>query len=210
MSAVGLGSLSILACSPPRAASMVAISLPSGLRAAWSIARCLPRHRYALRRVALLRVKCAHLRRVEPAKAETIQLRVARRCFERDHHRTGVVVPHRAHPDLLGCLLLRLHLVRLLCGLGHLTSRSLLLGTRCRHHGLNHRALRLHLARCRHRLAHLRSPPERLYARGRSNPRFCLNRERRHGLVGPQGDGLAVGLGCSARVLLRAVPQALS
>eukprot|EP00964_Phaeocystis_antarctica_P140941 scaffold105880_cov54-Phaeocystis_antarctica.AAC.1 len=39
MSAVGRGSLSALACSPPRAASMVAISLPSGLRAAWSIAR---------------------------------------------------------------------------------------------------------------------------------------------------------------------------
>eukprot|EP00964_Phaeocystis_antarctica_P109699 scaffold74140_cov66-Phaeocystis_antarctica.AAC.4 len=32
----------------------------------------------------------------------------------------------------------------------------------------------------------------------------------RTGLVGPQGDGLAVGLGCSARVLLRAVPNALS
>eukprot|EP00964_Phaeocystis_antarctica_P010635 scaffold5850_cov61-Phaeocystis_antarctica.AAC.13 len=31
-----------------------------------------------------------------------------------------------------------------------------------------------------------------------------------HGLVGPQGDGLAEGLGRSARVLLRGVPQALS
>eukprot|EP00964_Phaeocystis_antarctica_P044808 scaffold25766_cov58-Phaeocystis_antarctica.AAC.2 len=32
----------------------------------------------------------------------------------------------------------------------------------------------------------------------------------RHGLVGPQGDGLAVGLGCFAPVLLRGVPNALS
>eukprot|EP00964_Phaeocystis_antarctica_P089043 scaffold56739_cov66-Phaeocystis_antarctica.AAC.4 len=34
--------------------------------------------------------------------------------------------------------------------------------------------------------------------------------EVRRGHVGPQGDGLAVGLGCSAPVLLRGVPQALS
>eukprot|EP00964_Phaeocystis_antarctica_P043986 scaffold25251_cov65-Phaeocystis_antarctica.AAC.4 len=32
----------------------------------------------------------------------------------------------------------------------------------------------------------------------------------RHGVVGPQGDGLAEGPGCSAPVLLRAVPRALS
>eukprot|EP00964_Phaeocystis_antarctica_P010209 scaffold5604_cov78-Phaeocystis_antarctica.AAC.1 len=80
----------------------------------------------------LVRVKRAHLRRVEPAEAETIQLRVARRCFERDHHRAGVVVPHRAHPYLLGCLPLRLHLVRLLCGLGQLASRRSLLACSAR------------------------------------------------------------------------------
>eukprot|EP00964_Phaeocystis_antarctica_P099745 scaffold65545_cov56-Phaeocystis_antarctica.AAC.2 len=34
--------------------------------------------------------------------------------------------------------------------------------------------------------------------------------EVRAGLVGPQGDGLTVGLGCFAHVLLRGVPRALS
>eukprot|EP00964_Phaeocystis_antarctica_P017359 scaffold9589_cov52-Phaeocystis_antarctica.AAC.1 len=38
----------------------------------------------------------------------------------------------------------------------------------------------------------------------------CAEVEVRHGLVGPQGDGLAVGLACFAPVLLRAVPRALS
>eukprot|EP00964_Phaeocystis_antarctica_P103345 scaffold68635_cov56-Phaeocystis_antarctica.AAC.2 len=38
----------------------------------------------------------------------------------------------------------------------------------------------------------------------------CTEVEVRQGLVGLQGDGLAEGLGCSARVLLRAVPHALS
>eukprot|EP00964_Phaeocystis_antarctica_P021068 scaffold11657_cov58-Phaeocystis_antarctica.AAC.3 len=37
----------------------------------------------------------------------------------------------------------------------------------------------------------------------------CTEVVVRHGLVGPQGDGLTVGLGFSARVLLRTVPQAL-
>eukprot|EP00964_Phaeocystis_antarctica_P024164 scaffold13542_cov58-Phaeocystis_antarctica.AAC.2 len=38
----------------------------------------------------------------------------------------------------------------------------------------------------------------------------CTEVVVRRGLVGPQGDGLAVGLGCFAVVLLRAVPRALS
>eukprot|EP00964_Phaeocystis_antarctica_P017678 scaffold9782_cov58-Phaeocystis_antarctica.AAC.3 len=37
----------------------------------------------------------------------------------------------------------------------------------------------------------------------------CTEVVIRLGQVGPQGDGLAVGLGCFARVLLRAVPRAL-
>eukprot|EP00964_Phaeocystis_antarctica_P149698 scaffold116913_cov57-Phaeocystis_antarctica.AAC.2 len=32
----------------------------------------------------------------------------------------------------------------------------------------------------------------------------------RRGLIGPQGDGLTIGLGCFARVLRRGVPHALS
>eukprot|EP00964_Phaeocystis_antarctica_P010249 scaffold5631_cov55-Phaeocystis_antarctica.AAC.1 len=38
----------------------------------------------------------------------------------------------------------------------------------------------------------------------------CTEIEVRHGLVGLQGDGLAEGPGCSAQVLLRAVPDAFS
>eukprot|EP00964_Phaeocystis_antarctica_P015301 scaffold8462_cov64-Phaeocystis_antarctica.AAC.4 len=38
----------------------------------------------------------------------------------------------------------------------------------------------------------------------------CTEVHVRRGLVGPQGDGLAVGLACFAQVLLRGVPRALS
>eukprot|EP00964_Phaeocystis_antarctica_P082846 scaffold52034_cov54-Phaeocystis_antarctica.AAC.3 len=38
----------------------------------------------------------------------------------------------------------------------------------------------------------------------------CTEVVVRHGLVGPQGDGFAEGPGCPARILLRAMPQALS
>eukprot|EP00964_Phaeocystis_antarctica_P021260 scaffold11785_cov53-Phaeocystis_antarctica.AAC.4 len=66
----------------------------------------------------------------------------------------------------------------------------------------------LQLRALRHALLGLKKPLRGLHCVPRV-VEHCGEVEVRHGLVGPQGDGLAVGPACSAPVLLRVVPKTL-
>eukprot|EP00964_Phaeocystis_antarctica_P027819 scaffold15690_cov66-Phaeocystis_antarctica.AAC.1 len=88
--------------------------------------------------------------------------------------------------------------------LGHLGARLL-----CQHAGDPCRGRSPSLRAHRVAFLGLKVPLRGLHVVRRAGER-CTEVEVRRGLVGPQRDGLAVGPGCSAHVLLRGVPNTVS